>query len=101
MRRLHAVLNCTCTIIARRNEMRQYLGAVNSFPQKRIIRHLVAFIPADLCRHEIIDAAFLHDLRKCCRITEYIRQPQDLVVHTEFLFEKSRAIEELTYQCLP
>ena len=72
--------------------MSQYLCPVDPFPQKRVVRNLVELVPGQLRRHEIIDPAFLHDLRQRTGIAEYVRQPQDPAVHAEFLHEKPFAV---------
>ena len=88
-------------IISGRNKMSQYSAAVNAFPLKRIIRHFIKFIPADLCCHEIRNSTFLQNLRKCCGITEYVRKPQDLIVHAELISEKFLSMHKLTHQSFP
>ena len=73
-------------------------ASVDAFPQKTVIGMLIKLVPGKLGGHEILDAAFFHDLRKSCAVAEHIRQPEDLVLHAEFFFEKSLTKLELADQ---
>ena len=78
--------------------MGQHTAAVNTFPFKSITRQFIKFIPADLRSHKIRKSALLHNLRQRCRITKYIRQPKNRVVHAELFLEKSLSMDKLTHQ---
>ena len=96
---LCTTLYCCLIIVTGRNKMCQYTASVDTFPFECIIWHLVKLVPADLCCHEIRNSTFLQDLRKCCGITEYVRKPQDLIVHAELFFEESLSVYKLANQC--
>ena len=49
-------------------------------------------------RNKRIYPRFLHNLRKCCRISEHIRQPQNMAFHSEFISEKALTEKNLTNQ---
>ena len=63
---LIAAFHCSLVVIPGGYKMGQYPGAVNALPLKGIAGHLIKFVPAYLCGHEIADAAFFHDLRQRC-----------------------------------
>ena len=96
---LCTTLYCCLIIVTGRNKMCQHAASVDTFPFECIIWHLVKLVPADLCCHEIRNSTFLQNLRKCCGITEYVRKPQNLIVHAELFFEESLSVYKLANQC--
>ena len=82
----------------RGDEMRQHFAAVNAAPLKCIERHFVELVPRKLRRHKVIDAALFHDLRQRAGVAEHIRQPQNAVIHAEFLAEEALAVNELAHK---
>ena len=93
---LSSILHGSLMVVSCRNKVRQRPCSINSFPQEGIIRHLVGLVPADLRCHEVTDTAQLHDLRQCCGIAEDIREPQNLVVLSEFVPEEPFSIQKLS-----
>ena len=82
----------------RGDEMCQHFAAVNAAPLECIERHFVELVPRKLRRHEVIDAALFHDLRQRAGVAEHVRQPQNAVIHTEFLAEEALAVNELAHK---
>ena len=64
----------------------------HSFPQKRVVRHLVKLVPGKLRRHKIVDPRLLHDLGRGGITGEYVRKPQHPAIHAEFLLKEPFAI---------
>ena len=82
-------------------EMCEHLRPVDPFPQKCIIGREVELAPAQLGCHEIIDPCFLHDLRKRCRVAEYIRQPQNACAHAELFLKELLSMQKLPHKRFP
>ena len=85
-------------VVSAGGKMCQDLRPVDPAPDKRVAGHPVELVPADLGRHEIVESAFLHDLRQRGRITEYIREPQDPVLFPEFLLKEAESVDQLAYK---
>ena len=93
---LESALDRGLLVISCRDEVCKPPRPVYAFPEKRIDGHHVRLVPRNLRGHEIPHARQLHNLRKCSRITENIREPQNLAVLSELAAEESLSIENLT-----
>ena len=80
------------------NQMGQDFCSVNAPPQESIVGHLIELVPGQLGGHKILNPADLHDLRQCAGIAEYVRKPEDPIIHAEFFPKESLAVKELADQ---
>ena len=81
-----------------RDQMGKDPASVDSLPHEAVIRVFVELVPGKLRGHKILDATFFHNLGKSCAVAEYVRQPEDLVLHVKLFFEKSLSELELANQ---
>ena len=66
-----------------------------TLPNEWIVRESIDQIPAQLLCQEVFDPTQIRNLRQERRVTESIRQPKDITVAAELLFEVHLAEEEL------
>ena len=83
------------------DQMSENLRSVDASPPHGVIGNLIELIPGKLGGHKIINSTLLHDLRKRSCVSEYIRQPENAVVHAEFVLKKLLSVHKLTYQRFP
>ena len=84
-----------------RDQMCQHLCTIDTTPQHCIVGYFIKLVPCQLRGHKIINSTLFHDLWKCSGITEHIGQPENAVVHAEFLFEEAFAMHKLADKRFP
>ena len=77
------------------NQVREHLRTVDTPPQEGVIGVLVKLVPGQLGGHEVVNAAFLHQLGQRAGVTKHVRQPQHPIVHPKLLPEEAFAVDKL------
>ncbi len=101
----HSIVGCKEVLdwlvdAQRRDQVCQYLRAVDSSPHHCIVGNLVELVPSKLCRHKVVNAALFHNLWQCTRVAKHVGQPQNAVIHAKLLLEKALAMHELAHERL-
>ena len=86
------------SISIRRREVGEDARAVDAFPHERVVRELGGIVPRDLLREEPFVPGTAGDLRPCAGVSEAVRQPYALGLHTEMFLEVFAAICNLANQ---
>ena len=76
--------------------MREQGRSVDADPVESLVRELVDGIAYDLDRHEVIHAASFDDLGQRSGEAEYVGQPAQVDILTEFLFPELIAVQRLS-----
>ena len=81
-------------------QIREHLRSVDALPPEDVVRERIRAVvrPEDLLRAEPFDAAAFHDLRNGAAVAENIRQPHDLRIDAELVFEIFLSFLELADQ---
>ena len=80
------------------DQVGQHFASVDAPPNEGVVGNLVELVPGKLSGHKVINAGLLHDLGQCAGVAEHVREPQNLIVGAELLFEEPLAVEELPDQ---
>src|SRR5688572_8451225 len=93
------ILCATQTCIGiRRGKVSPNTCAIDPLPPKGVVRKLVYLVPRNLLGQKIVYVALRKYLRRCCGVSEYVRQPHIFCCNTELLLEIALAIQELPHE---